>query len=125
MSAYGKTITHESVSFRKLGKNNMFGCFGNWFNTKDQEIGAYYIDGELHLERVADFLVDMKDNTCGYGCELPLLPEGETTFEVEVARFWDGDGGTDDVEILGNITLVRKDGIVTDIRLDMSVARRR
>jgi len=107
MSSYGKTITHESVSFRAIGKDKMFGCFGNWFNTKDQEIGAYYNNGRITLEGVKRFLLDHADMTCSHGCGTKMLELGTTTYEVEVARFWDNEGGTDDIENLGRLEITR------------------
>ena len=125
MSAYGNTITHESVSFRAIGKDKMFGCFGNWFNTKNQEIGNYYNDDNvLTLKNVAKFLTDHKDMTCGEGCNIPMLTQGETTYEVEVARFWDNEGGTDDVETLGRVT-IKRTGNICQAKFDTSKAGQR
>jgi hypothetical protein len=108
MSAYGKTITHESVSFRNT--KDRWSCFGNWFNTKDQEIGNYYKDGKLTIERVADFLIEYADKTCGYGCPDTMVKVNAlTVYEVEVARYWDNEQSTDDVELIGKVYITRTD----------------
>ena len=123
METFGKTVTHESVSFRNT--KDRWSCFGNWFNTKDQEIGNYYNeDGVLTLENVANFLIEHKDMTCNAGCKVPMLAQGETTYEVEVARFWDGDGGTDDVEVLGQVT-IKRTGNICLAKFDTSRAGQR
>tara|TARA_R100000234_G_C4901668_1_gene135913 strand:- start:59 stop:460 length:402 start_codon:yes stop_codon:yes gene_type:complete len=106
---FGKVITRESISFTDW--DNYGRCFSNWFQPKGfgQEIDDYYgLDGDITLSQIADFISDLKDMTCGHGCKLPLLKIGQTrTFEVERARFWDNEGGTDDCFILGKITITR------------------
>lgn len=108
METFGNTITRESISFQDW--DNFGDCFSSWFQPKDfgQEIDDYYTDGEITLEDIAKFLHDLRDMTCGQGCKLPLVAVGQTrTFEVERARFWDNEGGTNDCFILGKITITR------------------
>ena len=107
MTTNEKTLTHETIQFENTDSNEMFKCFGNWFQTKDQEIGEYYTDGDINLEGIARFLVDNAQMMC---CDLPnvLLPAGRVVkFKVTRAKFWDGDGGTNDVEVMGYVEVIR------------------
>ena len=106
---YKKVITREDVHFTDVSFDFM-NCFANWFQVANvgQEIDDYYVDGEITLEAVANFVLDYKDMTCGQGCNKPLLEDGKTvTFEIERDRFWDNKGSTGDCFILGEITFTR------------------
>jgi len=109
MTTYGNTITHETIQFENTDSDEMFKCFGNWFQTKDQEIGEYYTDGEISLEAIARFLVDNAQMMCCDGAHgKVLLTAGRVVeFKVTRAKFWDGDGGTNDVEVMGKIEITR------------------
>jgi hypothetical protein len=109
MTTYGKTLTHETIQFENTDSDEMFKCFGNWFQTKDQEIGEYYTDGEISLEAIARFLVDNAQMMCCDGAHgKVLLTAGRVVeFKVTRAKFWDGDGGTNDVEVMGKIEITR------------------
>lgn len=105
MTTYGNTITHETIQFENTDSDKMFGCFGNWFQTKDQEISEYYTDGEISLEAIARFLVDNAQMLCHEKVQLPV---GETNeYRITRARFWDNEGGTDDVTRMGKIAITR------------------
>jgi hypothetical protein len=117
MTIQEKTLTHETIQFQNTDSDEMFLCFGNWFQTKDQEIGEYYTDGEISLEAIARFLVDNAEFAC---CDLPnvLLPVGKfVEFKVTRAKFWDGDGGTNDVEVMGAIKIIRLASGKCDVQL--------
>ena len=104
----GKTITRETISFMDF--DNRWNCFSDWFQPKGlgQEIDSYYKDGEITLNSLAQMLHDLKDMTCSQGCKIPLLKKGQTrTFVIERARYWDNEGGTNDVITLGKITITR------------------
>ena len=109
MTTYGNTLTHETIQFENTDSDKMFGCFGNWFQTKDQEISEYYTDGEISLEAIARFLVDNAQMMCCDGAHgKVLLTAGRVVeFKVTRAKFWDGDGGTNDVEVMGKIEITR------------------
>lgn len=117
---FGNVITRESISFEDW--DNFGTCFANWFQPKDfgQEIDSYYdADGNITLDAIAKFLHDLRDMTCGFGCTLPLVKVGQTrTFEVERARFWDNEGGTDDCFTLGKITITRTSDDNTEVVLE-------
>ena len=105
METFGNTITHETIQFRNTDFDKSFLCWGNWFQTKDQEISEYYTDGEITLEAIARFLVDNAQMLCHDQLQ---LPDGETTeYEIVRARFWDNEGGTDDVTNMGKIAITR------------------
>ena len=105
---FGNVITRESISFEDW--DNFGNCFSNWFQPKGfgQEIDNYYKDGEITLDNIAKFLHDLRDMTCGQGCNLPLVKIGQTrTFTIERNRFWDNKGSTSDCFGLGKITITR------------------
>lgn len=108
MEKFGNTVTHESISFEDF--DNFGNCFANWFQPKGhgQEIDSYYKDGDITLDDIARFFIDLKDMTCSQGCQKPLLEIGKTrTFTIYRAKFWDNEGGTNDVTNLGKVTLTR------------------
>ena len=99
------TLTHETIQFENTDSEEMFGCFGNWFQTKDQEISEYYTDGEISLEAIARFLVDNAQMMCH---DKVLLPAGRVVeFKVTRAKFWNDEGGTNDVTVMGKIEITR------------------
>ena len=118
---YGDVITRETISFED--RDNRFGCFGNWFQPKGfgQEIDSYYkLDGTISLHDIASMIIDLRDMTCGQGCNQPLLEIGKTrTFTVERARFWDNEGGTNDCQILGKITFNRRTDTVVGYNIEI------
>lgn len=117
---FGNVITRESISF--MDWDNFGNCFSHWFQPKGvgQEIDDYYnLDGNITLDDIAKFLHDLRDLTCGQGCNLPLVKVGQTrTFEVERARFWDNEGGTNDCFTLGKITITRTSDDNTEVVLE-------
>lgn len=119
-NTFGNVITRESISFTDW--DNFGFCFANWFQPKGmgQEIDDYYnLDGNITLDDIAKFLHDLRDMTCGHGCKLPLVKVGQTrTFEVERARFWDNEGGTNDCFTLGKITITRTSDDNTEVVLE-------
>lgn len=116
---YGDVITRETIGFQDW--DNFGNCFANWFQPVGigQEIDDCYKDGEVTLSRIAQMLHDLKDMTCGQGCKIPLLEKGQTrTFEIERARFWDNEGGTNDVTTLGKITITRGQYDHTTVKIE-------
>ena len=105
MKTDGKTITSETIRFQATDFEKRFTCLCDWFQRSDQEISEYYTDGEITLEAIARCLVDHAQMMCH---DRVLLPVGETVeWEVTRARFWDNDGGTDDVTNMGKIEITR------------------
>ena len=105
---FGNEITRETISFEDW--DNFGNCFANWFQPKGfgQEIDNYYKDGEIGLHDIASMLINLKDMTCGQGCDKPLLePMSTRTFTITRNRFWDNKGSTGDSFVLGKITLTR------------------
>jgi hypothetical protein len=119
MTIQEKTLTHETIQFQNTDSDEMFLCFGNWFQTKDQEIGEYYTDGEISLEAIARFLVDNAEMKCCDGAhDNVLFPAGKfVEFKVTRAKFWDGDGGTNDVEVMGAIEIIKLSSGKCNVRL--------
>jgi hypothetical protein len=105
MTTYGKTITNETIQFQATDFEKRFTCLGDWFQRSDQEISEYYTDGEITLEAIARFLVDNAQWKCH---DRVLLPVGTIVeYRITRARFWDNDGGTDDVTNMGKIAITR------------------
>ena len=109
MTTYGNTLTHETIQFENTDSDEMFKCFGYWFQTKEQEIGEYYTNDSISLNAIANFLVDNAQMMCcGDAHGKVLLPAGRVVeFKITRARFWDGDGGTNDVEVMGKVQITR------------------
>jgi len=126
MSKFGNTLTHESISFEDW--DNFGNCFANWFQPvgHGQEIDNYYKDGEISLHDIASMIISLRDMTCGQGCDKPLLELLKTrTFTVERARFWDNEGGTNDVTVLGKITFSRRTDTVVGYEVEVINESRR